>query len=709
MSHPSIFWILHYADRVDASDLWWALRDIGELGDPAIVPQLKPLIHENGPTGKGHRLIGLDAAVALDGAAARDIILPMLRVGRTEEEGFYLAEELANTIGKLATQGVDCTVAVEPLLLFLADDNRVENLRSAARRALIKIGAPAVPFLIELLNPQEDYELQSRVVEILGEIGDRRAEAAIEASLAWLAPRYQITVLQNLARVGGAKTEKLLLSYLQSSDTEKKRDALRGLVRLKELRDPRLFELLKQALQDESLGLWMRDSIVTILGQLGHPDGYSLIAPFATADYEYSLRQAAFEALGHIGNHQAFDLIKAGLQDPRRDIEQTAIAALGNLGDPRGAIAIVENVFERQRGCLYEEEKDALKKIGLSAVPQLLQQLKSADSPLLSVMAMECLGEIAQSSEIGSEIGRILQPEIDMLLALFKDYELKLSDLHRGAVAIATALVRTGDERAIDGLLKVLSKAPLSISRALELLEVNQANRRIIEPLLKQLKSSHISDLFIRIFVKFDAKEAIPTLIEHCVRLRLPGQWKCGYAMVREGEWEERTQGGVLPERTGWQVSPNCHQVLEALTQLSDQDGLSLIFDVWQTPEHPSRAAAGRVMKFLGHLAYPKLLDYLDHDDEVLAIEAIQALGHMGLPRAVPELIGCLDDARTSVRLAAIESLRWIGDPAAAPAVEQQLSDPNPDVRDMSRRALRRFSIDQRAHLERDMDYTPVD
>lgn len=71
--------------------------------------------------------------------------------------------------------------------------------------------------------------------------------------------------------------------------------------------------------------------------------------------------------------------------------------------------------------------------------------------------------------------------------------------------------------------------------------------------------------------------------------------------------------------------------------------------------------------------------------------------------------MGCLDDARISVRLAAIESLRWIGDPAAAPAVEHQLSGPNPEVQQMSRRALRRLSIDQLSHLNRDVDHTPID
>ncbi|MGK7873432.1 MAG: HEAT repeat domain-containing protein [Xenococcaceae cyanobacterium] len=673
-----------------SSDLSWALEQIGQLGDPTLIERLQPLLMDTRPGGLYYD--AFRAIVQLGGTAARDVLLPMLLINPNQDRSLFLLSSAADGIGSLAEQGVDCDVAIEPLLLLLADDSEVENVWVAAQRALVRIGASAVPFLLELLHPREDYKLQYLVLKVLGEIGDRRAEVALIHYLEWAASNeLRRTALESLASIGGTKVEALLIDSLQTPDSKQRVDAICALAMLAQPQDRRLLELLESALRDRSLGAWIQHRIIKVLGRLGHPDAYPLIVPFAAAENEYHLRQAAFEALGQLGDTRGFDLIKAGLQDPIRNVEKAAIVALRQLGDARGAEAIVENICQRQRSYLYEEEKIALSQLGLPVVPMLLEQLKSPDSSSQHIFAMECLEQIAQNPEMEPALGEMLRPEIEFLFWLLQ--ETRMTDSHRGMPGIAMALVRTGDGQAIDKLLEFLPRAPFSISRALALLEVNVSNRRVVQPLIDQLKHSIITPSFVEIFVKFQAVEAIPVLIEQLGRKT--GRAMCGFAQHQEACWQIRTQGGVLPERTGWHVTPIRCQILEALTQLSGQYGLSLLFEIWETPEHPSRGAAGQGMGFLGKLAYPRLVEYLNHEDEVLCIGAIQALGNMGLPRAIPALVNCLDDARTSVRLAAIESLRWIGDPVAAKTVEMQLSDPDPGIQDMVRLALCRLASDR--------------
>ncbi|MEQ8999277.1 MAG: HEAT repeat domain-containing protein [Coleofasciculus sp. B1-GNL1-01] len=693
MVYPSMVWILHHAEQMDWEDgmarraMSWALEEIGSLGDPALVEQLQPLLNPHHKWFSYCSYKALRAITQLGGTAARDALLPLLLINPHQDQS--LPYSAVQGIGTLAAQEVNCDVAIEPLLLLLAGDFNWTRVQ----QALVNIGATAVPFLLELIHPREDYGLQERVLEVLSDIRDRRAEAPLIRSLEWAPNGLRRFILECLASIGGTKVEALLIDALQTPDVSQRINALYGLSRLAQPQDQRLLELLERALQDQALRKYQY-WIIQILGRLGHPDAYPLIAPFATAENEPNLRRVALIALGHLGDLRGLDVIIGGLQEPTQDVyvKKAAIAALGQFGDRRGVAAIAENIRQRQHHSLYEEEKLALKQCGLAAVPVLLRYLKSPDFPAQKALAIECLEQIAQDPQLGPRLGEMRQSKSESLLRRLQRISIPRS--HTGMIAIAMVLVRAGNQQAIDHLLALLPKAGFAICPALALLEVNESNRRVIPPLIQQAKERWlITSSCLEIFVKFHATEAIPVLIEQLSR----ETWQpiCGYQYHLEMDWQIRTQGGILPEKTGWRVSPIRGPILEALTQLSGQEGLSLLFEIWQNPEHPSRADAGRAMGFLGQLTYSHLVDALNHRDEVICVEAIQALGRIGLPRAVPALIHCLDDSRTSIRLAAIASLRWIGDPVSAPAVERQLSDPDPEIQDTARRALCRFASDQ--------------
>ena len=69
--------------------------------------------------------------------------------------------------------------AVQPLLKVLEED-KDEQVRSSAGQSLEKIGKPAVELLIKLLEGSKDELLTIRLVQILGNIKDKRAWESLE-------------------------------------------------------------------------------------------------------------------------------------------------------------------------------------------------------------------------------------------------------------------------------------------------------------------------------------------------------------------------------------------------------------------------------------------------------------------------------------------------------------------------------------------------
>ena len=72
--------------------------------------------------------------------------------------------------------------AVDPLLDLLYDGSRLETVRSGAAYALVQVGRPAVPGLLEALDSAEALVRREAAVA-LGEIGDRSAMSALRGLL----------------------------------------------------------------------------------------------------------------------------------------------------------------------------------------------------------------------------------------------------------------------------------------------------------------------------------------------------------------------------------------------------------------------------------------------------------------------------------------------------------------------------------------------
>jgi len=87
------------------------------------------------------------------------------------------------SVRNYAAQAIGKTKSVEavPILVKAVRDDKDEQVKNSAAKALESIGAPSVEPLSELLKNTKDMELIVRVAHTLGNIGDRKAVDPLEA------------------------------------------------------------------------------------------------------------------------------------------------------------------------------------------------------------------------------------------------------------------------------------------------------------------------------------------------------------------------------------------------------------------------------------------------------------------------------------------------------------------------------------------------
>jgi uncharacterized protein (TIGR02996 family) len=248
------------------------------------------------------------------------------------------------------TQGLGCYCALALLrwasvptaedVPHLLEVMHIANFGShEAGLVLVRMGAAAVPFLIDLLA-SDDSSDQQRAVFFLGEIGPESAAA--------LPP---------------------LRLMLASSNSEQRSSAIRAVVRIapEEAIDAVRASLRKRGADARRAAL----DAVAVLGPLAVPllPGVLRLVPLVLDDYH---RGILTEALAALADHSP--LVVSGLcsflDDPDLEVRNSAVDVLRRLG-PRAALAVPElrRRFKGEPG-LRSAITNALRAIDPSAVPR---------------------------------------------------------------------------------------------------------------------------------------------------------------------------------------------------------------------------------------------------------------------------------------------------------------------------------------------------
>jgi len=229
------------------------------------------------------------AVAELDTAWAEDLAVLLERL---DDPSWRVRSAAVDRIGALA----DPAPVLGALLALLSGGPSVGS-REASASALVRVGRPAVPPLVERLGAEE-ADLRQASAWVLGQIGDRRTVPALAARLADLDQNVRAAAAEALARVGGGEAAGALLAALDSDDET------------------------------------LRVSAVEGLALLGVPPPVDRIARFLASPV---LRRPAYRLLGASDEPAALELLGAGLDEPVRRIREAALGAVGRQRERRGA------------------------------------------------------------------------------------------------------------------------------------------------------------------------------------------------------------------------------------------------------------------------------------------------------------------------------------------------------------------------------------
>ena len=215
--------------------------------------------------------------------------------------------------------------------LIKAMSNTCQITHNAIVRSLVRVGAPAVPNLLEALNSDDCCVREGAVA--LKEIGDQRALGPLVHAL-HNDPVVHRTAAEALA-VFGEQGLDALLAATQVDRRGHGRDTVESAIKgLGLTRNPRAVEPLIAMLKDEDGG--MVEAAADSLGRLGDRRAVEPLLCVLQEDVWWLQREAAC-ALGYIGDRRAEEPLKALLKkldltkDCNRMVQEVALSSLKQI------------------------------------------------------------------------------------------------------------------------------------------------------------------------------------------------------------------------------------------------------------------------------------------------------------------------------------------------------------------------------------------
>ncbi|HEU4382981.1 MAG TPA: HEAT repeat domain-containing protein [Anaeromyxobacteraceae bacterium] len=343
--------------------------------------------------------------------------------------------------------------AVVPALVEALAAGPGPGARTGAAAALTRLGAPAVPALLARLGgwgPQ----VRGAAAEILGEIGDRRAEGALAVLLGDADGNVRAAAAEALGKAGGPGAAAALLGALERDDAAARLAALDALerlgaapsaVRLAELArdrtlrraayrllgfsdDPQVADLLAQGIADPARGC--REAALVAVAQ----------QRMRRAEGDLALVAAAVRAAA--ASPAVADWTSEALHAEDRRAAMGAVTVLGWLGDPARAAAVAEaGEAEELRPAVLE----ALMAMG-RGVGAALQGVLPRLSPPARVTALAALARLGDASTLGP-LAQAAASDDDAVRA-----------------AAIDALARLGDAAAVEPLAALLDHPDPAVS-----------------------------------------------------------------------------------------------------------------------------------------------------------------------------------------------------------------------------------------------------
>ena len=525
-------------------------------------------------------------------------------------------------------------LAGEIVELLHAQENA--GLRNTAVEILVRLGQPAVPFLLEELSCS-DQDVRKFVLDVLGDIGN---ESCITP----------------------------MVKALQDPDDNVRAAAAENLGRL---RAPQAVEALVDAMTHKDL--LFRFTILEALGQIGAPVPLQRLLLFQD---DKLLRKALFDCLGRVGGEDAVPLLVEGLGDPMRNVREAAALALVRVGasseetviaclSRRAGTSTIQSVAELLDSSNPEVRRAAVALAGAvgdaAMAPRLLELVAEEELRDEAVSALQHMGNKAAAVLLDFwDRGDPVQKSCIAYLAGEAGCSEGIPLLRRGLasadetvqIAVARALGKLGAAEAIPQLVQCLNKGNEEVrGAAMEALcRLGEEQREKTLDALVPLLEADTADLrmcAVAILGRLDGEEAQRIL---------------AFALKDEAALVRRAAVQAFDGRAG---EDYLQYLMLALT---DEDA------------EVRRLAAEALGQSGGQQALPPLELALQDEDTWVRSTAVRALRLIGGKRAAQLTREALHDPIGLVSIAAMETLASIDPEGSLPLFIEALGHEDEEV-----------------------------
>lgn len=300
-----------------------AIKALGLIRHPNAVSPLIDVVKETGEDGNVRRV----AVVAL--GQIGDLQAVSYLISLLDHPDPIICSNVARALGQIGDAS-----AVKPMITTLKQMQTKEPLQEVVVSSLIEglgeIGEDAVSPLLELLNKSSlPNPVPSQIVNILGQIGDRRAVKSLIQRLDDTSGRMRYEVALALGSIGDPVAIPPLVNHLEDVQPSVVFAVALALARLGDSHALHpLTSVLKTGRAEQ------RKQAVKALGSLGDRQAtLNLVA--ALNDNDQAVRQLAATSLGQIGDIRAKTSLFAALNDQSPSVRLQSALALAQMGDTR--------------------------------------------------------------------------------------------------------------------------------------------------------------------------------------------------------------------------------------------------------------------------------------------------------------------------------------------------------------------------------------
>ena len=392
----------------------------------------------------------------------------------------------------------------------------------------------------------------------------------------------------------------------------------------------------------------------------------------ALSDPHYSVRIAAAEALGEIGDPDAVEALVRTLGDEREDVRIAAASALSRIGDRRAVQPLIHLFRDRYHG-VRVAAADAVAEFGRGALRELEEALNDP-LPVVRVTAAKAIGLIGATESIPLLITYLGDAAPDVRWSVAR----ALGDFGAMAIEPISHVLRSGTREmrlaAIDALWEIPDEGAGDVLRY----ALDDEDEEVRTKAAAALRKRQVIDVWRRTLgSQVEEEERTPkkkrkVRLEDKKAFELSGKQDIDtlISALKDKDWN--TQLGAAT-RLIMMGRPAVDGLIRALR---DED-----------PEIQSAAAS--ILGDMRETAVTPLMDALDDSDRFVRLVAARNLGRIGNKRAIEALIGSLhQELDTEVRATVAEALGYMGSKQAIEPLALALQDRDEEVKIAAARSL---------------------